>query len=225
MEQPDLFLNETNPEAVEAHLRAKTVIAVLGGEVFAHDAECIGKAIAERGFSTRTGGFATGAMQSALAGAIEHAPSSIETGIRPIVEGVVTPHDMYPQTPHPTQLEGVTISVATDPYDRLRQLIHDSDIVVIGDGALGTWAEIAAVIGIELGRDIAINKISNKRIIFVGSGVQAQIENLPGIKNYISDAVSPNVHFISTVDEVDELVEVLFTKGLREEKRQQLARE
>lgn len=217
MPPADLFI--TSPEAVDRFVRAKTVISILGGDAFEAGARTVGQTVAQAGFSVRTGGYDTGAMRGGLVGAAAAVAKDPNVDVRPMIEGVVTAQEPYPTT-EVTDDPNVKIVVAADPYERLKILVRDADILVIGEGSVGTLTEILSAFGIEVGREIAHTGTSQKPIVFVGSHVKERVMTLdPKISAYLTSA--PNIIFVDTAEEVADAIETMF-QTIADQKRNAL---
>jgi predicted Rossmann-fold nucleotide-binding protein len=217
MPHTDLFM--TSPEAVDRYVRAKTVISILGGDAFEDGARTVGQAVARAGFSVRTGGYDTGAMRGGLVGAAAAVAKDLDVDVRPMIEGVVTAQEPYPTT-EVTDDPNVKISVAADPYERLKILVRDADMLVIGEGSVGTLTETLSAFGIEVGREITHTGTSQKPIVFVGSRIKERVMTLDEkISTYLTCA--PNIIFVDTAEDVAGAIETTF-HTIAEQKRNAL---
>lgn len=209
----DLFIN--TPENLEKYLKAATVVSILGGTKSEKDAEVIGRDVAEAGYSIRTGGYAMGAMKGGLIGGSEGLEHKDNDGmIKQKVEGV-TAADFRP-IEFATKGENISTRVADDPYERLKILIRDADIVVVTEGSIGTELEIYASFAFEAELEIAKDGKAEKPIIFVGENVREKVLSIPKFAEYIKQ--SANIIFVNTVNDVLANVDGLFEK-LKDKKR------
>lgn len=213
MEQYDFFIK--TPESLEKYLKTKTVVSILGGSKSEKSAEAIGHDVAESGYSIRTGGYAMGAMKGGLLGGAEGIQENSE--FRQKIEGVTSadfkPYDLA------TKGENISTEVAEDPYERLRSLVREADILVITEGSIGTSLEIYAAFAFELELEIAKNGKGEKPLIFVGPDVKEMLLAVPKFAEYISK--SDNVIFVDSVEEVVHQVDALFEK-IKEKKREEV---
>lgn len=217
MERPEQFhLFVNTPETLNEHLKANTIISILGGNKSEEDARVIGHDIAASGFSVKTGGYDMGAMKGGLEGA---AVGLSEGGgfSKQKVKGI-TSADFNP-IEAATKGEKITTEVANDPYERLRSLIRDSDILVIIKGSIGTELEIYASFAFEIELDIAKHGKSEKPIIFVGQNLKEKVLSNPKFAAYIEK--SENVIFVDSPEEVLSNVEAVFEK-IKEKKRKDI---
>jgi predicted Rossmann-fold nucleotide-binding protein len=209
----DLFIN--TPESLEKYLKAKTVVSILGGNKSEKDAEVIGHDVAESGYSIRTGGYAMGAMKGGLVGGSEGVNS--ESEFRQKIEGV-TSADFKP-VEFATKGENISTEVATDPYERLRSLIRESDIIVIAEGSIGTDLEIYSSFAFEVELEIANSGKSEKPIVLVGENMKNKILAVPKFAEYLQK--SENIIFVDTPEEVIGQVDSIFEK-IKDKKRKEV---
>lgn len=206
----DLFIN--TPESLEKYLKAKTVISILGGNKSEKDAEVIGHDVAESGYSIRTGGYAMGAMKGGLVGGSEGVDT--ESEFKQKIEGV-TSADFKP-VEFATKGENISTEVAIDPYERLRSLIRESDIIIIAEGSIGTDLEIYSSFAFEVELEIANSGKSEKPIVFVGKNMKNKILAVPKFAEYLEK--SENIIFVDTPEEVIGQVDSIFEK-IKDKKR------
>lgn len=206
----DLFIN--TPESLEKYLKAKTIVSILGGNKSEKDAELIGKDVAESGYSIRTGGYAVGAMKGGLVGASEGVDQKSE--FKQKIEGV-TSADFKP-IEFATTGENISTTVSEDPYERLKLLIREADIVVITEGSIGTELETYASFAFEVEIEILNNGKSEKPIIFVGENIKDKVMNIPKFAEYISK--SQNIIFVDDVEDTIDKVDLFFEK-IKDKKR------
>lgn len=209
----DLFIN--TPERLEKYLKAKTVVSILGGNKSEKDAEVIGHDVAESGYSIRTGGYAMGAMKGGLVGGSEGVDA--ESEFRQKIEGV-TSADFKP-VEFATKGENISTEVAPDPYERLRSLIRESDILVIAEGSIGTDLEVYSSFAFEVELEIANSGKSEKPIVVVGENLKNKILAAPKFAEYLQK--SENIIFVDTPEEVIGQVDVLFEK-IKDKKRKEV---
>lgn len=209
----DLFIN--TPESLEKYLKAKTVVSILGGNKSEKDAEVIGHDVAESGYSIRTGGYAMGAMKGGLVGGSEGVDS--ESEFKQKIEGV-TSADFKP-VEFATKGENISTEVATDPYERLRSLIRESDIIVIAEGSIGTDLEIYSSFAFEIELEIANSGKSEKPIVLVGENMKNKILAVPKFAEYLQK--SENIIFVDTPEEVIGQVDSIFEK-IKDKKRKEV---
>jgi len=214
MEQFDLFINTA--ESLEKFLKAKTVVSILGGNKSEKEAELIGRDVAESGYSIRTGGYAVGAMKGGLVGGSEGAPKK-ESEFKQKVEGV-TIAEFKPEE-LATKGKDISTEIAKDPYERLRSLIRDSDIVVITEGSIGTELEIYTSFVFEVELEILNNGKSEKPLIFVGKNIKDKVLAIPKFTEYV--AKSENIIFVDSSEDVINQVDFIFEK-IKEKKRKQV---
>lgn len=211
MEQFDLFIK--TPESLDKYLKAKTIVSILGGNKSEKEAEVIGHDVAESGYSIKTGGYAAGAMKGGLIGGSEGI-SKEESEFKQKVEGV-TSSDFKP-IEFATKGENISTEVAEDPYERLRSLIRESDIVVITEGSIGTELEIYASFAFEIELEILNKGKSEKPIIFVGENIKEKVMAISKFAEYISK--SENITFVNTPEDVIKQVDSVFEK-IKDKKR------
>lgn len=202
------------PEELDTYLKAKTVVSILGGSASEDDAWVIGHDVAQSGYSIKTGGYATGAMRGGLTGGAEALSTKEPSDYKQKITGV-TSADFKP-IEFATKGEGISTEIAEDPYERLKSLIRDSDIVVITEGSIGTDLETYAAFAFEIELEILKNGKSEKPVIFVGENIKTKVMSVPRFADYVSK--SENVAFVDRVDEVIGLVDVSFKK-IRDKKR------
>jgi predicted Rossmann-fold nucleotide-binding protein len=200
---------------LEKYLKAKTVVSILGGNKSEKDAEVIGHDVAESGYSIRTGGYAMGAMKGGLVGGSEGVNS--ESEFRQKIEGV-TSADFKP-VEFATKGENISTEVATDPYERLRSLIRESDIIVIAEGSIGTDLEIYSSFAFEVELEIANSGKSEKPIVLVGENMKNKILAVPKFAEYLQK--SENIIFVDTPEEVIGQVDSIFEK-IKDKKRKEV---
>lgn len=213
MEQFDFFIK--TPESLEKYLKANTVVSILGGTKSENNASVIGHDVAESGYSIRTGGYAMGAMKGGLVGGAEGLQSNSE--FKQKIEGVTSadfkPHDLA------TKGENISTEVAEDPYERLRSLVRESDILVITEGSVGTELEIYASFAFELELEIAKNGKGEKPLIFVGPTLKEKILANTKFAEYITK--SENVIFVDNPEDVLSQVDIVF-KRISEQKQKEM---
>lgn len=209
----DLFIN--TPESLEKYLKAKTIVSILGGNKSEKDAEVIGHDVAESGYSIRTGGYAMGAMKGGLVGGSEGVDS--ESEFKQKIEGV-TSADFKP-VEFATKGENISTEVAADPYERLRSLIRESDIIVIAEGSIGTDLEVYSSFAFEVELEIANSGKSEKPIVLVGENMKNKILAVPKFAEYLQK--SENIIFVDTPEEVIGQVDSIFEK-IKDKKRKEV---
>ena len=209
----DLFIN--TPESLEKYLKAKTVVSILGGNKTEKDAELIGHDIVETGYSIRTGGYAMGTMMGGLVGGSKGIDSKSE--FKQKIEGV-TSADFKP-VELATKGENISTKVANDPYERLRALVRESDIVVITEGSLGTDLEIYSSFMFEVEMEILNKGKSEKPLIFVGKNIKERVFAVPKFVEYITK--SKNVIFVDSPEDVINQVDSIF-ENIKDKKRKEV---
>ncbi len=210
----DLFIN--TPESLERYLKAKTVVSILGGNKSEKDAEVIGHDVAKSGYSIRTGGHATGAMKGGLMGGSEGA--NHENEFKQKIEGVISADDFKPAE-SAAMGENISTEIAVDPYERLRSLIRESDIIVISEGSIGTDLEIYASFAFEIEIEISNSGKSEKPIVLVGENMRNKILAVPKFSEYLKK--SENIIFVDTPEEVIDQVDSIFEK-IKDKKRKEV---
>jgi len=209
----DLFIN--TPESLDNYLKAKTIVSILGGNKSEKDSEIIGHDVAESGYSIRTGGYAVGAMKGGLVGG--SGGINAESEFKQKIEGV-TSSDFKP-IEFATQGKHISTEVAVDPYERLRSLIRESDIIVITEGSIGTDLEVYSSFAFEIELEIANSGKSEKPIVFVGENMKNKILAVPKFAEYLQK--SENIIFVDTPEDVIGKVDSIFEK-IKDKKRKEV---
>jgi predicted Rossmann-fold nucleotide-binding protein len=155
-------------------------------------------------------------MSTALSGAIAgRRPDALA---QQTITAIVTIEDPEPKRKsEPPISSQVSVIEAKDPYERMRTLVRDSDMLVIMDGENGTKAELLMAL-MEINLAIQRTGKSEKMIIIVGVEGGLWDEVYPeAISASDFEKIKRNFVFVENPDEAAVAVEKLFQDKIAKE--------